>query len=257
MKQFNARVLRNRRICLDFYEMSFDWDAGAGLPGPGQFFTVRVSRDPIPLLRRPFAFSSYSRVTGAAAMIYQRRGRGTEILCARQKGDEIDVLGPLGRHFPLPESGRKALLVAGGIGVGPILFLARVLRQLKCEYRVIFGCKTAALVPGMRSFTSHEPQLCTDDGSAGFRGTTGDFLKSIERTVGTDTVLYACGPMAMLKTCHDFSARRGIVCHVSVEQIMACGVGACMGCAIRSARGGYVRVCTEGPVFESNEIIWG
>jgi dihydroorotate dehydrogenase electron transfer subunit len=256
MKQFNAKILRNRQICADFYEMAFAWDSQATLPAPGQFFTVRVSQDTVPLLRRPFAVSSFDEKTRTAAMIYQRRGRGTEILCAKRKGDEIDVLGPLGRPFPLPERGQKALLVAGGIGVGPVLSLARLLKHRGNDLKMIFGCRTALLVPRLAAFASLTPAICTDDGSAGFRGTAGDFLKSIEKSIGVETVLYACGPMAMLKSCHEFARSRGIVCHVSVEQIMACGVGACMGCAVRAARGGYVRVCTEGPVFEAGEIAW-
>ena len=235
MKQFSARILRNRPICTDFFEMAFAWDTDAAQPVPGQFFTVRVSQDTVPLLRRPFAVSSFSEKTLTAAIIYQRRGRGTEILCAKQKGDVIDVLGPLGRSFPLPEHGQKALLVAGGIGIGPVLSLARLLKRRGNYLKMIFGCRTSALVPRLSAFAALKPAICTDDGSAGFKGTTGDFLKSIEKSAGSDTILYACGPMAMLKRCHEFARRRGIVCHVSVEQIMACG---------------------EGPVFESKEIDW-
>lgn len=189
-------------------------------------------------------------------MIYQRRGRGTEILTGKRKGDLLDVLGPLGRPFTLPERGQKALLVAGGIGIGPMLFLAGALKRQGIDSRMVFGCRTSALVPDMAVFSRFKPAVCTDDGSAGFKGTTGDFCKTIEKEIGGDTVLYACGPMAMLKSCHEFAVRRGIPCHVSVEQIMACGVGACMGCAIRAASGGYLRVCSEGPVFGSKEIAW-
>jgi dihydroorotate dehydrogenase electron transfer subunit len=108
-------------------------------------------------------------------------------------------------------------------------------------------------VPAFRSLS---PIICTDDGSSGFRGTTGDYLMSIESSITAQTLVYACGPMPMLKACHDIALRRTCGCFVSVEQVMACGVGACMGCAIRMASDGFKRACIEGPVFESREIQW-
>ena len=123
---------------------------------------------------------------------------------------------------------------------------------------MVFGCRTKNLVPASRTFAGIKSgtAVCTDDGSAGFRGTAGDYLKSIEQTISSDTVVYACGPTPLLKACHEFSARRGCGCFVSVEQVMACGVGACLGCAVKAAEGGYKRACTDGPVFNSKELQW-
>jgi dihydroorotate dehydrogenase electron transfer subunit len=256
MKHFTATILSNRPICSDFYEMSFAWDASAPAPLPGRFFTVRISQDSVPLLRRPFAFSAFDATAGSAAMIYQKRGRGTEILTGRKTSDSLDVLGPLGKPFPLPGPGKKALLVGGGIGLGPVAFLARAIRSQGGDVRLVFGCRNSALVPDTHSFRHLSPTVCTDDGSTGFKGTTGDYLKSIEVSIDADTILYACGPMPMLRACHEVALRRGCSCVVSVEQVMACGVGACMGCAVKMADGGYKRACIEGPVFDSKEIGW-
>jgi dihydroorotate dehydrogenase electron transfer subunit len=116
MKQFSATIIDTIPLCADFFELEFAWE-GAVAPQPGQFFTVRVSLDTSPLLRRPFAFSSFDEKRGTAAMIFQKRGRGTGLLAACRKGEKLDVIGPLGKPFPLPAEGRHALLVAGGIGL--------------------------------------------------------------------------------------------------------------------------------------------
>lgn len=254
MKQFIGTVLRNQSLSADFFELEFTWDKTAGQPLPGQFFTIRISGHTVPLLRRPFAFSAFDEKKGTASMIIQKRGPGTEILAARHKDHVLDIIGPLGKPFPMPSKKQKPLLVAGGIGLGPILFLASQLPGAK----MVFGCRTKSLIPASGIFTGMKPDaaVCTDDGSEGFRGTTGDYLKSIENTIDSDTTVYACGPLLMLKACHEFAARRGCECFVSVEQVMACGVGACMGCAIKTVEGGYKRACTEGPVFNSKELQW-
>jgi dihydroorotate dehydrogenase electron transfer subunit len=252
MKQFTGKILNNRILTIDYYQIEFTWNKTAGVPLPGQFFTIRISEDTVPLLRRPFAFSAFDEKKGTASMIFQKRGRGTEILSAKRKDENLDVIGPLGKPFPAPAKKQKALLVAGGIGLGPIIFLASRLS----DARLVFGCRSKDLVPSSGTFAGLKPVVCTDDGSAGFRGAAGDYLKSIERSTGGDTVAYACGPMPMLKACHEFAGRCGCECFVSIEQVMACGVGACMGCAVKSAEGGYKRACTEGPTFNSKDLKW-
>lgn len=256
MKQFKAAILGNHPLSTGYFECEFTWDKAAPSPEPGQFFTIRVSDGTVPLLRRPFAFSAFDGNKGTASMIFQKRGSATCLLSAKMKGHGLDVMGPLGQPFPMPDSGEKALLVAGGIGLGPIVFLAQTLRREKIPVIMVFGCRTASLLPSGGGFSASEAVICTDDGSRGFKGTAGDYIKSIERSVGDETVIYACGPQPMLKTCHEFAGRRGCDCFVSVEQVMACGVGACMGCAVKSAGGGYKRACTEGPVFNSKDLQW-
>ncbi|MBN2038061.1 MAG: dihydroorotate dehydrogenase electron transfer subunit [Chitinispirillaceae bacterium] len=256
MKQFSSTIVSNRPISTDFYEIGFSWDRAVVSPHPGQFFTVRISETTVPLLRRPFAFSGYAADSGRAAMIYQKRGRGTEIMAAKKPGDTLDLLGPLGTAFPLSDKEASVLLVAGGIGLGPIMFLATALTANGQSVRCIFGSRNAGLVPDLAPFHAHSPVICTDDGSAGFKGTTVDYIMSIEQTVTRATVIYACGPMPMLKACHTLALRKKCACFVSVEQVMACGVGACMGCAVKTAAGGYARACHEGPVFNSNDLQW-
>jgi dihydroorotate dehydrogenase electron transfer subunit len=257
MKQFTGTIISNEPLCADLFEMKFLWNAGADLPEPGRFFTVRTSDSSVPLLRRPFAFSAFDKKKLSASMIYQKRGPGTGLLTAKGKNDRLDIIGPLGKPFPLPQKGQKALLVAGGIGLGPVLFLAATLARAGIPYTLIFGCRTAAGIPDSAGFSALRPHVCTDDGSSGFKGTTTDYLAGFSKAVDASTLVYACGPRAMLKGCHGFARAQGLVCYVSVEQIMACGVGACMGCAVKVNREpGFARACVEGPVFDSNDINW-
>ena len=127
MKQFRGTIITNTESGGGFFEMEFAWDPAAGQPAPGQFFTVRVTPDTAPLLRRPFAFSAFDPGQNRATMLYQSKGRGTEILAGKRAGEPLDVLGPLGRPFPLPAGGARTLLVAGGAGIGPMLFFAATL----------------------------------------------------------------------------------------------------------------------------------
>lgn len=253
MRQFSSEIIQNRKISRDFFELSFTWARPAGEPLPGQFLTIRVSDSSTPLLRRPFAISN---ITGEdASIIYQKRGVSTEILSGKQPGDTIDVIAPLGKPFSLPPKGDRALLVAGGIGLGPILFLSSVLRKRGYESKFIFGCRTKTLIPECESFDLEKPQICTDDGSAGFNGNVREYLESIKKKIASGTIIYCCGPGPMLRSCGEFASNEGLRCQVSVEQIMACGVGACMGCAVKVKGGsGYLRACKDGPVFNSTEI---
>ncbi|MBD3392372.1 MAG: dihydroorotate dehydrogenase electron transfer subunit [Chitinivibrionales bacterium] len=257
MRQFSATVVSNISLCRDLYRIDFAWDARAVGPAPGQFFTVRVSDSTVPLLRRPFAVSGYASDTRTASAIYQRRGRGTDLLAARQAGERLDVIGPLGNTFPPPKNSQRCFLAAGGIGLGPVLYLARHLVRDGRDISLVFGARTSAGVPAAGTFDGLSPAVCTDDGSQGFPGSAIDYLNTLEPGTFQDTVLYACGPMAMLKEYHAIAATHQCPCYVSIEQVMACGVGACMGCAIRvTTEATYARVCTDGPVFDSGVIVW-
>ncbi|MBN2535401.1 MAG: dihydroorotate dehydrogenase electron transfer subunit [Spirochaetales bacterium] len=266
MKQIQAKVTGNNQIAKDYYKLVFSWepppDTGPGdsypdfpNPQPGQFITIRVSETTVPLLRRPFAFSGYNAETGEASIIYLKRGKGTEILAGKCPGEYIDIIGPLGNYLKKPENKQKPVLVAGGIGLGPLLYFSSMLDQWQIPHLFIFGARTARYVPDMNSLKN--VAICTDDGSKGFAGTVADFLNNFEEKELEHTMLYCCGPLPMLKACHGFATEYDLECYVVMEQIMACGVGACMGCTIKLKKPqGYARVCTEGPVFKSRDIAW-
>ncbi len=257
MKQFYPTVQTNRPIARDFYEMVFNWDPAANIPLPGQFFTLRVTGQSVPLLRRPFAFSGYDPQAGSVSVIYQRRGTATQILAGKRRGDTLDVIGPLGNTFLPPESDELPIIIAGGVGIGPMLFWTDRLIHDGFKPLFVFGARSKDLVLQIDSFSAVDPKVCTDDGSLGFHGTTIDYLHQIDNQKLTKAVMYGCGPNPMLKACHQFAQEHGIMCQVSMEQVMACGVGACMGCVIKVVREpGYARVCKEGPIFDSKDVIW-
>jgi len=254
MRQFESQILSNKQISADFFEASLRWDAAAGVPSPGQFLTVRVSPDSVPLLRRPFAFAGFDAQSQTALIIYQKRGRGTEILASKQPGEKIDVLGPLGVPFPVGDGHGKLIVVAGGVGLGPILFLAARLKQRGFIAEFVFGCRSKSLIPNTAVFADAGARICTDDGTAGFGGNA---VQYIEGSLKPDahTVIYGCGPVPMLKSLCGLAQSSGARVWVSLESVMACGVGACMGCAV-SAASGYLRACKDGPVFNGKDILW-
>ena len=254
MKQFKAKIVYNKQISAGFFEASLTWDAAAGDPSPGQFLTARVSPDSVPLLRRPFAFAGFDEKERTAQIVYQKRGRGTEILAAKRPDDGIDVIGPLGNPFPVNDGQGKSIAAAGGIGLGPVLFLAARLKRRGIETEFVFGCRNEPLIPKSGLFASAAARICTDDGSVGFAG---GVVQYIEDSLNPDenSIIYGCGPVAMLRGLCTLARAHGARAWVSLESVMACGVGACMGCAAPAAQG-YLRVCKEGPVFDGKDIIW-
>ncbi len=245
MKQFEAEIISNRAVAPGWKELVLSWDKGAGQPEPGQFLSLRVSPRSDPLLRRPFAFSGMSEDGGRVSAIYQVRGPATSILAELAPGSAIDAIGPLGRGFPRPGPGELAILAAGGIGLGPVLFLAKSL----AASTLVLGFREASALPRLDL-----PQgcvTCTDDGSSGFRGKPSEW---ISRNVPSGLVrLYGCGPAPMLAALAGLAAERSWASSLSAEQWMACGVGACMGCALRRSDGaGYLRACSDGPVFSAD-----
>jgi len=256
--QFISRIISNDRIGEGFFEMSLAWDPSASVPAPGQFLTVRVGGGTVPLLRRPFAFAGFDAASSSVSVIYQKRGPATELLAAaRPGGAGLDVIGPLGAPFVIDTNQQKRIIVAGGVGLGPMLFLASVLKARGVGASFIFGCRNQSFIPSIKKFTDVDPHICTDDGGVGFRGTVADYISAnMLSDINVDATLYACGPLPMLKSVNKIARDRGARCVVSLEAVTACGVGACMGCVVPVVGGGYARVCREGPVFDGGEVLW-
>ncbi len=253
-----SEILTFQKLSKNFYLLKFKWSSENDTPLPGQFFTIRVSDTTVPLLRRPFAFSNFDITGNTASFIFEKKGVGTEMLAAMGVNEELDIIGPLGNTFFQPQDDRPIILVAGGIGLGPMLFLAETLQRGNKVFNFVFGAKSKTLIPNQNIFKNINPVICTDDGSDGFSGTTIDYLKSInDDGILNSGHLMACGPLPMLKACHEFALENSTSCQVSLEQTMACGVGACMGCVVKiKQEPGFARVCKEGTVFNSKDILW-
>ncbi len=226
---------------------------------PGQFVMLRVGDGTAPLLRRPFSLCAVTH--SGIELLVKIRGNGTERMARWPAGHAVDIIGPLGNGFQPPPAGTaSAVLVAGGIGLAPLVCLARWLRDNRpeCAVRMLLGARTGtdcdALIPFIPP--SCALQIATDDGSRGTRGLVTDLLEDAA-VLRPAPVFYGCGPMPMLQALANCARRAGLPCFVSLEAHMACGVGACLGCTVPAItpRGpAQVRVCADGPVFDSRLI---
>lgn len=257
MKQAKGKVLSNSEIRPGYFLMSIKCPPVAKAARPGQFLTIRCSDSTEPLLRRPFGFH---RVEGDSfRILYEVLGKGTRKLSSAKAGDALDILGPLGNGFTIPGGKKDAVIIAGGIGVAPLAFLAEeLLKDKKKGVSVIIGAR------GKRSLLCREhfkglgikTLVATDDGSCGSKCFATDLLeKLIKGGRPSEMVVYACGPSPMLKAAAGAAKKRGIEAYGSFEEYIACGVGACLGCAIRT-KSGYKLICKDGPVFKLEEMIW-
>ena len=226
---------------------------------PGQFVMLRVSPTLDPLLARPFGISAVTS-RSSLEIVYRVVGKGTSMLAAAKAGQTLSLLGPLGKGFPVPDKKTVPVLVAGGSGFPPLHFLAQ---RNRSHAHFFIGARSKDCLPPagiVRSFkeNTEKVHIATDDGSAGVQGTSIDILNAflVKREQKDRLALYACGPHAMLAAVSRVAAEHGIPCYVSLEERMACGLGACMGCSIPMKAGGYKRACKEGPVFDSREIDW-
>ncbi|VTR70618.1 Dihydroorotate dehydrogenase B (NAD(+)), electron transfer subunit [Desulfosarcina cetonica] len=258
-------VLWNRMAAKGYYRLGLAISGGFDHAQPGQFVMVRVGSDNQPLLRRPFSLLGLIREEGRVSgieILFKVVGQGTEKLAGCRKGERLSVIGPLGNAFLVPDTCRQLILVAGGVGVPPIRFLAQSLleREGGLDRCVVFiGGRTRDDLVCISEFDlpGFLLDISTDDGS---QGNPGVVTHSLEKALdaGTADLICACGPPAMLKAVAAIAMARDIDCQVSIEAMMACGMGACLGCAVR-IRGddtGYRHVCMDGPVFDARQLVW-
>lgn len=229
------------------------WEAQAG-----QFVHIRCSPGYDPLLRRPLSICLARPEEGLLYLWYQVVGKGTELLKELLAGEKLDIMGPLGRGFETGQRGRNIVLIGGGMGIAPLIFLGYTLAQGN-EITAFFGARSGEHLPPPGLWPDNFPyQTATDDGSAGYRGLVTDILPPW-RAGDKPDIIYACGPHAMLVRVADMAHRLDIPLQVSLETAMACGVGACLGCTCQEAggvEGGWLKVCQDGPVFWSREVKW-
>ena len=258
-----ARVLWNRPQGKGYYRMGFGCDQGVSGADPGQFLMVRLDGQQSPLLRRPFSIhrviAEKGRMIGFE-ILYKVVGDGTALLAGAGQGDVMDVLGPLGKSFAVHPAHKTVFYVAGGIGVAPFLFLADRMSAAGFDMSrvsLFLGGRTDGDLLCVADFKSLglSPLLTTDDGSRGRKGLVTGPLSEAIRTSRPD-MLYACGPLPMLREVMSIAARHDLPCQVSIETMMACGMGACLGCAVEgtSVDTPYRHACIDGPVFDAKEI---
>jgi len=253
-----ASVLSQTETQVDHFTVRIAAPEIARACRPGQFLHLLTGETLDPLLRRPISISRANPAEGWVEFIYRVVGVGTHLLAEMAPGALLSTMGPLGTPFTLaPDAGRH-VLVGGGVGIPPMLFLAETLLQTRKpeDITVLLGGRTADFLLCQEDFAALglPPRVITDDGSAGRKGLVTDLLHDTLRDAGEATV-YACGPVPMLRAVARVSEEHGRPCQVAFEARMACGVGACLSCVIPTTTG-YQRVCTEGPAFPAESVIW-
>lgn len=257
MQQLKTKILENKKVAVSFYKMRIEAPYIAKNAKPGQFIEVRCSDTNGPFLRRPL--SVHRILKNEIEILYEVAGRGTELLSNRKKGEYLDVIGPLGNGFNILSDKRPAILVAGGIGVAPLLALSEKIAANKAGSHVIIGAKQASHILCEKEFKEADcfVMVSTEDGSKGHEGYATDILKHLLKTISCQSSgIYACGPHPMLKAAAHIARLTGIPCQVSLEERMACGVGVCLGCPVKVKGQEYKMVCKDGPVFNAEEIAW-
>jgi dihydroorotate dehydrogenase electron transfer subunit len=263
VKQSLCTIASNAEVMPGVHLMRVEAPGIAVAAQPGQFITVRCGDF---TLRRPFSIHQVS--SREIALLFKVAGKGTLWLSQRQRGDRIDILGPLGKGFSIESAARNLLLVAGGIGIAPLVFLMRYASS-QHQITLIHGASTAAQLYPFSSAVKRQNKLSplpkgvqfipvTEDGTMGQKGMVTDILPAF---LDQADQVYACGSVGMYKAMAEMSLRakrsnlKLTKCQVSLEVRMGCGFGACYGCTINTKKG-LKQVCRDGPVFELNDIIW-
>jgi len=256
MKRTKATIISNKKAARGRFKMRLASLAMAKAALPGQFVMIKCTKGLLPFLRRPLAFHAIGR--GTFDVLYEVVGKGTEALSKKKRGEKLDVIGPLGNGFRVCGN-RKAIIVAGGIGVAPMPALAKALIKDGKSVTAVLGAKTKSHLVCDKELRAlgAKVKISTDDGSKGHKGFATDLLRGFlkDAKAARQTTIYACGPKAMLRETAKIARAAKTACNVSLEEKMACGAGVCMGCAVKT-KSGYKMACKEGPVFKADEIIW-
>ena len=256
-QKITAKVVSQEKLCDGIYSMVIEAFGIAAFAKAGQFISV-YTNDGAHLLPRPNSLCEVDRFAGTLRIVYRVAGFGTDAFSRYQAGDPIEILGPLGNGFPT-RSDAKAFLIGGGIGIPPMLEMAKKLHaqgMAKENIMAVLGYRDVLFLN--EDFAPYATvYIATEDGSA---GTKGNVLNAIEANGLSADVIYACGPTPMLRAIKSYAAKTGTTCYVSMEEKMACSVGACLGCVCQSvevdhhSRVHNKRICKDGPVFDATEV---
>lgn len=253
-RKVTALVERQERLTEDVYSMWIREPEMAAQAKPGQFISV-YTKDGSRLLPRPISICGADKEAGTLRIVYRIVGAGTDEFSRYQAGDSVEIMGPLGNGFPLEEGGegKTAFLIGGGIGIPPMLELAK---QLEGKKQAVLGYRDVLFLN--EEFAPYgDVYIATEDGSA---GTKGNVLDAIRENGLTADVIFACGPTPMLRALKAYAAEQKIPCYLSLEEKMACGIGACLACVCKTkevdehSHVHNARICKDGPVFRAEEV---
>ena len=252
MNELSSRVMSNAEIIPGVSLIWLEAPAIASTARPGQFVMVRCGEEL--LLRRPFSIHHVAD-NNKLAILFSIVGKGTQWLAQCKVGDRVDLLGPLGNGFTLPDKTQHILLVAGGMGIAPLRFLADKAIKEGHEVTLFLGAQTSNhLCPESLLPSGVGLAITTEDGSAGEKGMITDSFRGLVSLAATDQI-FACGPLPMYKAMAQMPELKDKLVQVSLEVVMGCGVGVCYGCTVKT-RQGLRQVCQDGPVFNLHDILW-
>lgn len=249
------RILDKQKIAADTYSYIISCPEAAAAAKAGQFVHIRAEGY---TLRRPISICEIDRSKGTIRIVFEVRGGGTDKMSQLSVGDDIDMIAPLGNGFTIKEipENKNVIVVGGGIGVPPMCGVTSCYKNVKAI--IGFRSKDKVILEEDLKRLGADVTVCTDDGSYGYNGVVTNPLEE-ELKKGIAAMIYACGPTPMLKAVVNSAKKYNIPCEVSLEQRMACGVGACVGCACNINRNGenlVLRVCKDGPVFNGEEVVF-
>jgi len=264
-----GEVLTNEEVRPDFFLLKIELPLDFSEPLPGQFVMVRIAGITEPFLGRPISIYSYERSKSYSTieLLYRVVGKGTQIMAGLMPGSQLEIHGPLGGSYTILPEKQNIVFIAGGIGVAPLSLLAQHLCNNVClppsQMSFYLGAQTALAVVGLDKLKElcYNIQICTDDGTLGKKSlVTSAFQKDMKKYDPATTAIYACGPKPMMKALASILGESKFNCQVSLEERMACGLGACMGCAVavkdKQGNVAYKRVCADGPIFNLEDVIW-
>ena len=247
-----AKVVRQQQIDEGIFDMELSFPKGAALAKPGQFIAMYCN-DKSKLLPRPISICGINKEEGTLRVVYRVAGEGTKEFSEMKEGDTLEVMGPLGNGFALKEE--KAIIIGGGIGIPPMLELAK---QLNVEKTVVLGYRTSTFLKDEFEAVG-DVVISTEDGSF---GTKGNVIDAIKEQGVEGSIIYACGPTPMLRGIKAYAEEMGIEAQISMEERMACGIGACLGCICKTKEKDHhtnvnnTRICKDGPVFDAKEVVF-
>ena len=249
----SLKILENKRLNKEYFTLELSGSQRIPEMKPGQFAQVKVEGSPETFLRRPISIHNINPKRNSIKFLVQIAGKGTETLSKLKKDDYIDIIYPLGNSFSLPSEGQRPLLAGGGCGIAPLLFLAGYLKNNGFKPDILLGFRNKERVIEYDEYIKYgNVFLTTEDGSMGEKGFLTDH--SVLKSENYD-IVYCCGPDPMMKAVASFCRARNISCEVSLENLMGCGIGACLCCVVDTIKGNLC-TCTEGPVFNIKELKW-
>ena len=249
----SLKVIDNKPLKKDFFIIELESSEKLPEMKPGQFVQARVDRSKETFLRRPLSLHDVDYINNRFKILVQVVGKGTESLSRLKKDELLNLIYPLGNSFSLPEKGTRALLVGGGCGIAPLLYLGRYLKSHSIIPDILLGFRNSDRILEFKDYEAvGNVFLTTEDGSAGEKGYVTDH--SLLGKARFDKV-YCCGPEMMMKAIAGWCKKSNTDCEVSLENLMGCGIGACLCCVVNTVKGN-VCTCIDGPVFNIKELIW-